>query len=119
MNEFDNERDAIKNSSRLHDQIHYYLEELEGLSEQASPSILTYDRHVLINANSSKINGLINEFEMNPKLLDTSLESYIHLLANLYLAQESLRSVIGELFIILEKFEGLRLLSITFQANYT
>lgn len=110
MNEFDNERDAIKNSSRLHDQIHYYLEELEGLSEQASPSILTYDRHVLINANSSKINGLINEFEMNPKLLDTSLESYIHLLANLYLAQESLRSVIGGIVYNFGKVRGFKII---------
>lgn len=97
MNGLENEQAVIKRSSQLHSQIKKLLQELEELIKETQPSLLSHDRQLFIRSNANKIIGFINEFEINPRLLDKLLELYIHQLAELYLSYESLRPTIGEI----------------------
>ncbi|RCK65896.1 Chromosome instability protein 1 [Candida viswanathii] len=110
MNEFDGETIVLKKSSQLHTQIHESILELEKLCDTSLPSLPSHDRFLLVRAATCRAVGLINEFEINPKLLDSSLETYIHQLAGLYIAHESVRESVGEIVYNFGKIRGFKII---------
>ena len=69
MDDFENEQILLK-SVQLHD-----IQKLESLVEAVD--IASQDKQRLIQITTTKINLIINEFETNPKLLDSHLQNYL------------------------------------------
>ena len=103
MDDFENEQILTKKSVQLHNDIDSLISKLESLVEAVD--IASQDKQRLIQITTTKINLIINEFETNPKLLDSHLQNYITQLCDLYLNQLSIRSHCGEIVYNLAKFD--------------
>ncbi|EMG46147.1 alp1 Tubulin-folding cofactor D [Candida maltosa Xu316] len=106
MNDLDNEQLVIKKSVQLHDEIGRLISELVSLAGDST--IELHDKQILLKSTTLKINTLINEFETNPKLLDSSLDTYITKLSELYLSDESVRCYVGEIIYNISKVRQMK-----------
>ena len=115
MDDFENEQILTKKSVQLHNDIDSLISKLESLVEAVD--IASQDKQRLIQITTTKINLIINEFETNPKLLDSHLQNYITRLCDLYLNQLSIRSHCGEIVYNLAKIRQMKNIILYFPSD--
>lgn len=115
MDDFENEQILTKKSVQLHNDIDSLISKLESLVEAVD--IASQDKQRLIQITTTKINLIINEFETNPKLLDSHLQNYITQLCDLYLNQLSIRSHCGEIVYNLAKIRQMKNIILYFPSD--
>lgn len=115
MDDFENEQILTKKSVQLHNDIDSLISKLESLVEAVD--IASQDKQRLIQITTTKINLIINEFETNPKLLDSHLQNYITRLCDLYLNQLSVRSHCGEIVYNLAKIRQMKNIILYFPSD--